>query len=365
MHRPSRRALLTAAPLVLAVVAAVAVAFANRPGTATLQPLGAGPQGYGGALPADPTPDPTGPPADPTAGSTAERTATPGATTGAPRSSTPVRTTAPSGPASDGTGTAHPTAQPTAQRASGPFGPLEPGGVEVPYEPGRHAWDVTSNGIRIRVSVTAAVAGTPAAFHVTTSSSQSGCCVVWMAYGDSFTAGEMPCGHPDPDVLFAHVYNKPGKTPFLVQVGTGTHCAALGDGALYGWFDVAPGVTTAQGPALPIVKLDSSDPVPGHAGDASYLSLWGEGADADGYLDRFVAAWGDGTVTTFDGDGNACQTGLGGWPVSSVGWLPVTPPFHHYTAPGTYVVTLTAYSTACDGSAEQLGSSSMQWTVPH
>jgi surface-anchored protein len=37
---------------------------------------------------------------------------------------------------------------------------------------------------------------------------------------------------------------------------------------------------------------------------------------------------------------------------------------HHYTAPGVYRVTLTAISTACDGSHEQRGVGALTWHVP-
>jgi hypothetical protein len=245
------------------------------------------------------------------------------------------------------------------------YGPRPPGSVTVPYRAGQTSWDVTSGGIRFRVSMTPAKVGVPMTWTISTSG-PAGCCAVGILYGDGYGDPDngLPCDDKDPTVSYTHVYNGSGRREFMAQAvgscGRGEETAAV-----YGAFDIAPGTPSAQGPHLPVVKFDSSTPVKGHEGDHSYVSLWGEADDRDGYLTKLVVSFGDGTSKTFDGDGNKCQQGMDGWPAYSHAMLPYDPPaYHHYTKPGTYTLTLTAYSYSCDGKQQQTGKASFQWVVP-
>jgi len=112
------------------------------------------------------------------------------------------------------------------------------------------------------------------------------------------------------------------------------------------------------------VKVDSSTPAPGHDNDSSYVTLWGQGTDDDGFVRHLVVDWGDGTTTTFPGDTD-CQEAADGWPAGSEADVPYDPPpVHHYKTYGDFRITLTAVSTACDGSDVQRGHASMTWSNP-
>lgn len=341
MRRPSRR-VAVAATIAFAVAAGAAVALVSDGprDEATLSPV---------TEPAEMAPE-----ASPTPSASPTPTPSPS------RSATPK----PSPTATEEPRTASPTSSAPSYVTN--YGPRPPGSVTVPYRSGQTSWDVVSNGIRFRISMTAARAGSPMTWTVRTSASASGCCAVYMLFGDGFGGSDsMPCDSPDPDVSFTHTYNRGGRKEFMVQAGHSRSCGASGDGAVYGTFDVADGPATSQGPSLPVVKFDRSTPVPGHEDDPRYVSLWAEADEADGYLTKLVVNFGDGTTKSFPGDGNPCQRTLDGWPAASKAWLPFDPPpYHRYSGPGTYTLTLTAYSAGCDGKQVQTGKASFTWTVP-
>ena len=344
---PSRRTLFgVAAALVVAVGAGatIGVVTSDRPDNAALIPLHESPITADGTTPTpsastSPTPTPTPKPT---------------ATTAAPTASPTPRDT--------------PTAAATRSSGGGytNYGPRPPGTVTAPYVPGQRSWDVTSNGFRIRVSATAAKAGTPMTWTVDASSGARGCCAVYLLFGDGYGATPtMECDAPDPSVSYTHTYNRGGRKEFMVQVGDSRSCGASGDGGLYGTFDVADGPSTSQGPSLPVVKFDTSTPVPGHEGDHRYVSLYAEAQERDGHLTKLVVDFGDGTSKSFAGDQNPCRRSPDGWPTGSMVWLPHDPPpYHRYAKPGTYRLTLTAYSAGCDGRQVQTGKASFTWTVP-
>jgi hypothetical protein len=287
-----------------------------------------------------------------------------------PAQQTPAPTSSPTPSATHRpapTATTRPAAGPSPSQTPAPgtfYGEHLPGSVTLPYRPGQRSWDATSNGIRFHLTLTPAVAGSPATWHVTTSGG-AGCCFVYLNFGDGYAVpnGNLDCDVADPDVTATHTYNRGGSHHFMVEAALRGTCGQGHEGIVYGTFDVAPGRSTAQGPEQPVVQFDSSARPKGHEDDRSYVTIWGEAEDEDGFLRRFVVAWGDGTTTPLPGDGNPCQTGPDGWPVGSRGTIPADPPMHHYAKPGTYTVTLTAYSTACDGSDVQTGTASFEWVV--
>jgi surface-anchored protein len=349
MPHPTRRATIVATAVTLALVAGTAVAAVtrDRATTTTLSPAPAAPVGtYAEPEPtATQTPTPT-----PTPTPTAQPTVAPATHAADP-------TTQPPAPP-------RPTA--TSDPVDANFGPMQPGSVTVPYHAGQTSWDVTSNGVRIRIALSHLPrAGTPVTWHVDTSTGGAGCCAIFMLYGDSYAEppNGLPCDTTDPSVAWDHTYNRAGLHRFMVQVGK--HGCQSTDGVVAGTFDVAAGTTTAQGPALPeVTTWDRSSPVPGHKGDDSWISLYADVRDVDGYVRKLVVTFGDGTSATFAGDQNTCREGGDGWPFGSEAMLPYQPPpYHHFTKPGTYTLTMTAYSTACDGSMMQAGRASFEWQV--
>lgn len=245
------------------------------------------------------------------------------------------------------------------------LGPHPPGSVTFPYRAGQTTWDATSNGVQLHLSISAgARVGVPMTWTMTARDGDGDCCGVYVVYGDGYTApSQLDCLKLGSGTMQRqHTFNKPGRHYFLVQ-GTSDHCNRNGE--IFGSFDVGPGTSTAQGPTLPTVQLDSSTPVPGHERDPYYVTLWGHAEDEDGYMTKLVVTYGDGTSKTFGGDPNPCQTGRDGWPVSSYADLPYDPPTpHHYTKPGQYTITLTAYSAGCDGSMVQTAKATYVWPVP-
>lgn len=340
MRMPSRRVVAIAVPAVLAVAAGtIAVRTSTRGhGTNQLRPLGV-PSPYD-PITTSPTPSPT----------TASPTPTP----------TPTHAPSP-------TSTLPPDEAASQRGETGDgLGPHPPGSVTLPYRAGQTTWDATSNGIHLHVHISATPrVGVPVTWTVTASDGDADCCGVSVVYGDGYQApGQNDCLKlkGTGELQRQHTFNRAGRHYFLVQ-GVSHRCDHNGE--VYGSYDVGPGTSTAQGPTLPSVQLDSSTPVPGHENDPYYVTLWGHAEDEDGYLTKLYVTYGDGTSKTFGGDPGTCTTGRDGWPVSSYADLPYDPPSsHHYTKPGSYTITLTAYSAGCNGSMVQTGKATYVWYVP-
>ena len=135
----------------------------------------------------------------------------------------------------------------------------------------------------------------------------------------------------------------------------------------------------SQGPALPTMKEVGNYASPDHRGDAHYLPLYIAAQDDDGWISQFVVDWGDDTApTTYVYNPFPCKAmPPSGWPAGNYVSLPsdtTNPPVgidgqpvpsteHFYAAAGTYTVTVTVRSTACDGSQPQEGTGTLTWSV--
>ncbi|MDQ1501943.1 MAG: hypothetical protein QOI86_5283 [Actinomycetota bacterium] len=146
----------------------------------------------------------------------------------------------------------------------------------------------------------------------------------------------------------------------------------------------APAVTTTtgpgseQGPALPVLKTLGNYKSVDHPGDLHYLPLFIGAQDDDGWIRQFVVDWGDGgPLTTYDYNPFPCKAmPPSGWPAGNYVSVPsdTTHPLvaidgtpapsteHYYPDPGSYIVTVTVRSTACDGSDPQEGSGTTTWS---
>lgn len=302
----------------------------------------------------------------PSDSATPESSATPSATpTEKPSpSETPTPEATTSDPSSGGGGGTSTSSDPAMMSD---LGPVPPGSVVFGYQSGRQDWSGTSNGIRMSVHMAPASphAGQTVTFDVHASASAH-CCYAYMVFGNGRGTPDVHCmqgpAGSDYSVEYSTIYNQAGRYEFLAGAMSGSSCRNQGD--IYAYIDIGPGTSTGQGPDLPVVKVDSSTPAPGHEGDPSYVTLWGQGTDDDGFVRRIVVDWGDGTSTTFPGEGD-CQRGSDGWPAPSEADVPYDPPpVHHYKSHGDFRITLTAVSTACDGSDIQHGHASMTWSNP-
>ena len=115
-----------------------------------------------------------------------------------------------------------------------------------------------------------------------------------------------------------------------------------------------------------------------HPGDSHYLPLFIGAMDEDGWIHDFTVDWGDGTTSVFVYNPFPCRVDAAtGYPVGNYVSMPsdTTNPLvgldgkpvpsteRFFAAAGTYTVTVTVTSTACDGSEPQQGSRSITWTV--
>ncbi len=294
--------------------------------------------------------------------------------TAAATTSTVARTTStkPAAPATTTTKAA--PSNGSAEQGPGSYGPRDKNSVTVPYQPGQTSWSGVSNGITLTVTMQPASpkAGDTIRFAMEATTGTPTCCQIHIWFGDGFGwpsgLSTDPCSAYDfgRRAEVAHTYNAHGRREFMFSAFA-NGCKGDGPlGTLYGSFDVAPGVSSAQGPSLPIVRFDRTVPLAGHENDPSYLTVVGQAIDSDGYITKMVLDWGDGSpLQTFSGDRGPCRPSLSGWPLESMAIFFTDPRvFHHYAASGTYRVTLTAYSTGCDGSMEQRGVGALTHRVP-
>lgn len=285
-------------------------------------------------------------------------------------------TTVPARPSAPTTTTVPPP--PVVRSTSASFGPLVPGAVEIPFS-GRRVWEGVSNGVSIsvRTNVDAPRVGDLIDFDIELASPARPCCGLVLMYSDGFISADRngwscPSGgpHGPGPVRFhtSHVFNLDGRWTFDVQAITGNCETPTVAGSLFGTIEIGRGTSTAQGPALPQVRIGLSGQPPGHADDFSWLSLSPLVTEEDGWIRSITIDWGDGSRpgvyagTSFDG--GVCQSTAAGWPAADMRLMSTGQAVHHYLAPGTYRVTATAVSTACDGSSErQTGTDQLTWRV--
>jgi hypothetical protein len=275
------------------------------------------------------------------------------------------------------------TTQPTAAAPSGPvirstaagYGMKNPGAVEIPFSPGRTSWSAVSNGVNISVRVDNAYpkAGDLITFDFDFSGTVQPCCNdLWIAFGDGYAHNDQlfsqcPPGGLPPGGLSrfttTHTYNLDGRWTLAVQPGAGCGAPRV-EPVLFFTMEIAPGTTTIQGPSLPQLRIDYLTRPAGHEDDHSWVKLAMDAFDDDGWVRTVTVDWGDGSpAQTFTG-GIPCTVWRSGWPAPSR-ILVFEGNAHHYLAPGSYTITVTALSTACDGvSAPQTGRRTVGWQVP-
>jgi hypothetical protein len=247
---------------------------------------------------------------------------------------------------------------------------VAPGVVTHRFDPSRKTYSASREGISLTAtfSTVRAKTGQPVTITVKGSRGEPTCCSLFALYGDgqSSTSQETACPQPvttSRTATFEHTWNRAGKWVLQLQANE----SSCGGGDAYALMrvtvEITAGTTTSNGPAKPTVKVDrDQQPRPG---DDSYAAYYGHAEDEDGWISRLVLDYGDGTAPrTFGGSPRACQEGRGGQPNPSYADLPYDPPHtHHYEAPGEYVVTLTAYSTGCDGRSEQSAKASFTYVA--
>jgi hypothetical protein len=257
---------------------------------------------------------------------------------------------------------------------------LAPGAVVFPSTTKATRWEGTSNGIHAVITLSPAAPKTGAAttFHVMYSSANKSCCGLGLLFGDglgknvdtNWSGTSCPNLSGSGSYAVDHAWNKPGHRWIFVQLITRGACNTDAGGYFYLPIDVGlGGPPTSQGPSLPYFATLADYYDNGHGGDRHWLAVLAEAYDTDGYPTHFTIDWGDGSpVSTIrPADPAKCENGTSGWP-AGVGTRLVTPtspaPTHHYPAASTYVVTVTVFSTGCDGTDEQHAAKTLSWYVP-
>ena len=222
---------------------------------------------------------------------------------------------------------------------------------------------------------------------VVTASQPGNCCAIGLQPGDGGeTAPSQTCtaGQGGKQrVEFTHAYNRPGTWTAVARADAGRACdmtdamRAVFPGGQWNGTTLPPvttpalpqitssvtvvvsaGATTSQGPGAPAIDGIALARAPD-----GQVALQAVVSDGDGWLARVEVDWGDGTPAAVLLPATACRNDESGWPVDSL-WVirePVQPPVssfvpspaHRYATPGAYTVTVTAVSTACDGSTPQ------------
>lgn len=136
-------------------------------------------------------------------------------------------------------------------------------------------------------------------------------------------------------------------------------------GVLEGTLQIAGGVSSPspQGPAPPSVR-----PASVHRYQARVITLSAEAKDDDGYIDRPIVDWGDGSPTQTFSNPRPCTRTPSGWPAGIYTiqplWMGVGPVTHRYGDDAPHTVTVTAVSTGCDRTGEQRATGTLTFPEP-
>jgi hypothetical protein len=310
------------------------------------------------------------PSATPTATKPAPTSPAPAPTTAAPTTAAPRASTSATARPSVTTTSAAPTASRDPERAEddGSGYGASPGAVTFPYDATRRAWSLTRNGTTLNVTIADPTpkAGDPVEVAVQATRSDRDCCLLDVLYGDGLRDGinsSGDCRSPAATSRMAndHTWNAPGRQLLQINAQRGPCAFGAGEVTLRLWVDVQPGHSSSNGPRLPKVELDiTAYPKPS---DPGRLTFYGMATDDDGHLVRWVLDHGDGTSQTLIPNMGPCQQAKGGTSASSTAFFPNDPPpSHRFAKPGTYTITLRAYSTGCDGRNQQVGSDTYEFT---
>ena len=282
----------------------------------------------------------------------------------------------PAPPSATGSGEASASAPPLP-------GHRTPGAVVVPFRAGRTEWSGASNGISLRLVMTTPSprAGEPVTFLAEASKAGALCCNLTLEFGDG-SAGAYPpapglgeenrCSSREPksDSVrgeIRHVYNRAGRWNFRLSARSGGICgpSEVVYGSLEGTLQVTGGSSSPspQGAALPSVRPASIAPY-----EPLVITLSAEARDDDGYIDRLIIDWGDGSATETYTNPRPCQRTAGGWPAGTYTilplWMGVGPVRHRYSDDRPHRVTVTAVSTGCDRTGEQRVSGALTFPEP-
>ena len=258
-----------------------------------------------------------------------------------------------------------------------------PGGVVTPFKAGRTEWSGVSNGITLRLVMTTATprAGEPVTFLAEASMPAGAmCCHLMLQFGDGSEGvyppyaplgDHSPCSAREPKSNtvrgeIRHVYNKAGRWNFSLSARWGPTCAPgpTGYGSVDGQLEIGGGVPpTPQGPELPSVRPASIHPYAPRV-----ITLAADVADNDGYIDRVLVDWGDGSAPETYKNPHPCKTMPSGWPAGThtklPHWMGVASVTHRYADDTPRTVTVTAVSTSCERTGEQRGSATLTFPEP-
>lgn len=161
---------------------------------------------------------------------------------------------------------------------------------------------------------------------------------------------------------YRHAYRRPGVYTISVKVHSSQYCSDENPETAEARLDVRvlPGDDLSNGPAAPSAGLFRMDS--GWDGEPESLTLDLEysARDEDGWIERVVVDWGDGSAPqTLGPDDDPCEEPDGRWPAGDV-YDAVS---HEYAAEGTYEVTLTVTSAGCDGRDEQIATAQLSAPV--
>jgi hypothetical protein len=246
------------------------------------------------------------------------------------------------------------TTTPTGAASSGPPGaPAPDPGTPAP-DPGSSPPPVDDggpSGLTISVTPTHPAAGVPARL-VFDSGGDASAFGYDLADGTSQGMGTPVCGAPfggpkDVD----HIWDAAGSYTVTLTV-SGARCRADGSQAQFHAVTktltivVAGGQATgSNGTAAPKLAVQS----PSKAG--TDVSITTAGTDADGFAYAVVVDWGDDSPRDIQLQAlSGCQRGPGGTPSNGSVSFPFA---HHFAQGGQYHVTITFFSTGCDGQSAQ------------